>query len=147
MIYCEEVISIMSTQTAKLGFKESATCGDKKKHTRGKRSRSDISLGPNEQRVLLALRNIGHETYGSKINAHIEIRTGEPMKIGALYGTLDRLYEKGFIAHSDPPKPESNSRIRKNRQYFRLTGKGVAALEKSLEIIDLLRSDISASPA
>ena len=135
----------MSTLTAKMSNESAISCGnEKKKHVRGIRSRNENSLGPNEKLVLLALRNIGHESYGSKINDEIKSRIGEPMKVGALYGTLDRLHRKGFVSHAkEDISTQSKNAPRKNRQYFKLTGKGVDALDYSLRIIDLMRLESS----
>lgn len=138
----------MSTLTAKMSNETAISCGNEnKKDVRGIRSRNENSLGPNEKLVLLALRNIGHESYGSRINDEIKSRIGEPMKVGALYGTLDRLHRKGFVSHVDSASICSKSSPNTSkRQYFKLTGKGVSALEYSLRIIDLMRFDASPVP-
>lgn len=64
--------------------------------------------------VMLAVARLGAgEAYGVTIRQEIEGRTGRPVSIGAVYATLGRLHDKGFVsfAFSDPdPVPGGRSR-------------------------------------
>src|SRR5512134_3865792 len=55
------------------------------------------SLGEFEQLVLLALLQIGEETYGVPIVEEIERRTGRGVSRAAVYVALRRLEQKGLV--------------------------------------------------
>ena len=61
-------------------------------------------LGEFEQIVLLAVLRLGEDAYGVPIRLEIERRTGRALTVGALYRTLDRLEDKGYVTSwfSDP---------------------------------------------
>jgi DNA-binding PadR family transcriptional regulator len=45
----------------------------------------------------LALLRLGERTYGITVRQEIETRTRREVSIGAIYATLARLAEKGFV--------------------------------------------------
>ena len=55
-------------------------------------------LGEFELLVLLATLRQGEEPYANRIREDLEARSGRNVSRGALYHTLDRLEQKGFIA-------------------------------------------------
>jgi DNA-binding PadR family transcriptional regulator len=82
-------------------------------------------LGEFEQLVLLAVMRV-ENAYGVPIRQEIEQRTGRSAAIGAVYATLDRLEEKGFVrSWSGEATGERGGRAKK---HFAATGAGVAAL-------------------
>ncbi|HWE53461.1 MAG TPA: PadR family transcriptional regulator [Bryobacteraceae bacterium] len=54
-------------------------------------------LGEFEYLLLTAAARLGEDAYGAGIRQEIEIATGAPCSIGALYTTLDRLEAKGLV--------------------------------------------------
>ncbi len=86
-------------------------------------------LGEFEQIVLLAILRLGREAYGVPIRVDIEQRTGRAVTVGALYRTLDRLEDKGYIssAFSDPT-PERGGR---SKRYFTVRPRGLRTLRAS----------------
>jgi PadR family transcriptional regulator, regulatory protein PadR len=90
-------------------------------------------LGEFEQIVLLAIVRLGDEAYGVPIKQDIEQRTGRALTVGALYRTLDRLEEKGYVssAFSDPT-PERGGR---SKRYFRIKPLGLRTLRASREAL------------
>lgn len=84
------------------------------------------SLGEFELLVMLAVLHGGSEAYGVTILQTIEERTGRPVARGALYLTLERLVEKGFLKArmADP------SRVRANRprKYYKVQRAGLVAI-------------------
>ena len=84
-------------------------------------------LGDFEQLVLLAVLRLGHQAYGVAIRREIEQRTERAVSRGAVYITLDRLEEKGFLssARADEPAPRSGQA----RRYYRVEPEGLAALQ------------------
>ncbi len=55
-------------------------------------------LGEFEQFILLAVLRLNKQAYGVPIRQEIEDRTGRSAAIGAVYATLDRLEQKGFVS-------------------------------------------------
>jgi PadR family transcriptional regulator, regulatory protein PadR len=90
-------------------------------------------LGEFEQIVLLAILRLGNEAYGVPIRQDIEQRTGRALTVGALYRTLDRLEEKGYVssAFSDPT-PERGGR---SKRYFKIKPLGLRTLRASREAL------------
>jgi len=58
---------------------------------------SPAPLGEFEQLVLLAVMRLRGEAYAVPIRQEIEDRTSRSVARGALYVTLDRLEEKGYL--------------------------------------------------
>jgi PadR family transcriptional regulator, regulatory protein PadR len=90
-------------------------------------------LGEFEQIVLLAILRLGDDAYGVPIRLEIEQRTGRSVTVGALYRTLDRLQDKGYVssAFSDPT-PERGGR---SKRYFTVQPLGVRTLRDSREAL------------
>ena len=83
-------------------------------------------LGEFEQMVLLAIVHLEGEAYGVPIVEEIERRTGRSVARAAVYVTLRRLEEKGFVSSwMSDPTPERGG---KGRRYVRLEAAGAAAL-------------------
>ena len=93
-------------------------------------------LGEFEQIVLLAILRLGQEAYGVPIRLDIEQRTGRTVTVGALYRTLDRLEDKGYISSvfSDPI-PERGGR---SKRYFTVRPRGLRTLRASREALSAM---------
>jgi DNA-binding PadR family transcriptional regulator len=90
-------------------------------------------LGEFEQLTLLAIWRLGREAYGTTIREEIEQATSRPIAIGALYTTLDRLQQKGFVdSELGEATPERGGRA---KRFFTVTPKGGEAMRKSLKAI------------
>jgi DNA-binding PadR family transcriptional regulator len=90
-------------------------------------------LGEFEQIVLLAILRLGEEAYGVPIRLDIEQRTGRSLTVGALYRTLDRLEDKGYVASAfSDPTPERGGR---SRRYFTVKPLGLRTLRASREAL------------
>jgi PadR family transcriptional regulator PadR len=86
-------------------------------------------LGEFETIVLLAILKIGRDAYGVSIFEAIEEVTGRRVSTGALYTTLQRLEDKGFISsRMGEATPERGGRAKK---YFEVSKAGREALAKS----------------
>ena len=57
-------------------------------------------LGEFEEFTLLAVRALGDLTYAVPVQEYVEKVTGRPVSLGAIYGALARLEEKGFLRSS-----------------------------------------------
>jgi PadR family transcriptional regulator PadR len=93
-------------------------------------------LGEFEQIVLLAILRLGQEAYGVPIRLDIEQRTGRAVTVGALYRTLDRLEDKGYISSvfSDPI-PERGGR---SKRYFTVRPRGLRTLRASRQALSAM---------
>jgi DNA-binding PadR family transcriptional regulator len=89
-------------------------------------------LGEFEQLVVLSLLRLDNEGYGMLVRRELEQTTGREVTIGAVYGTLDRLEEKGLVSSwRSEPDPVRGGR---SRRYFRVEPEGEAALARAREM-------------
>ena len=56
-----------------------------------------VFLGEFEQLVLLALLKVQDEPYALRLREELTSLAGRPVSRGALYRTLDRLEQKGYV--------------------------------------------------
>jgi PadR family transcriptional regulator, regulatory protein PadR len=85
-----------------------------------------LSLGEFEQIVMLAILRLRDGAYGVSIRAEIMKRTDREPSPGALYLTLDRLEEKGFVSSRlGDPTPQRGGRA---KRYFSVTKAGAEAV-------------------
>ncbi len=87
-------------------------------------------LGEFEQMVLLAILRLRENAYGMTIRREIEERAGRPTSIGAVYLTLDRMEQKGFIqSNLGEATPERGGRA---KRFFNVNPSGREVLDQSL---------------
>lgn len=99
-----------------------------------------MNLGLLEQQILLAILRLHPEGYGVTIRDEIKKRTEREYSFGAIYASLDRLEEKGFLKSKEgEPTADRGGR---RKMYFTLTTPGQATLEQSLRAIDSLRKGV-----
>lgn len=91
-------------------------------------------LGEFEQLVLLAVARLEDGAYGMSIRREIEANSRRHVAIGAVYSTLERLRDKGYVRgrKGDAP-PERDGRARK---FFALTNDGITVLEEARALQD-----------
>ena len=91
-------------------------------------------LNETEQLVLLALARLGDSAYGVTVRQEIEVRSGTPVSIAAVYAALARLEQRGLAAAwLSEPTPQRGGRARK---HFRLTPDGASALTSARRAMD-----------
>jgi len=87
------------------------------------------SLGSLELAALLAVARLGHNAYGLAVRGDLAERTGRDYSVGAVYTTLQRLEDKGFVtSRASAPLPVRGGR---SRRQFTLTGAGSRALREA----------------
>ena len=88
------------------------------------------SLGQFEQLVLTAVLLLSEDAYGVSIHAKVKELTGpKSIALGAVYVTLDRLEDKGFLASwLSEPTAERGGRA---KRCYRLEALGERALQES----------------
>jgi DNA-binding PadR family transcriptional regulator len=93
---------------------------------------SSPNLGEFEQVVLLAAlcaKEGGGEAYGVTVHAELERRTQRRVARGAVYMTLDRLEQKGFVtSYTTEPIAARGGRA---RRCYEVTKPAIAALRSS----------------
>ncbi len=91
-------------------------------------------LGEFEQMVLLAIAHLRDDAYGIPIVEEIERRTGRDVARAAVYVTLRRLEEKGYVSSwLGEPTPERGG---KGRRYVKIESAGRRALRESRQLAD-----------
>jgi DNA-binding PadR family transcriptional regulator len=86
-------------------------------------------LGEFEQMVLLAIAHLRGEAYGIPIVEEIERRTGRSVARAAVYITLRRLEDKGFVSSwMGEPTAERGG---KARRHVKLEAEGAKALREA----------------
>src|SRR3984885_4460391 len=98
-------------------------------------------IGEVEQLVLLAMLRLGDGAYAVPIRALVAQETGITLSRGAVYVTLERLEEKGYVTSwfTDPIAVRGG----KARRMFRLKPAGLAAMRISKDAVDRLAAGTS----
>jgi len=92
------------------------------------------ALGEFEQMVLLAIAHLRDDAYANPIVDEIERRTGRTVARAAVYITLRRLEDKGFVSSwMGDPLPERGG---KPRRYVKLKAAGAKALREARTTAD-----------
>ncbi|MGE0814166.1 MAG: PadR family transcriptional regulator [Vicinamibacterales bacterium] len=90
----------------------------------------DAILGEFEQTVLLAVLHAGTAAYGIPVWREIETRAGRRTSLAAVYKTLDRLEQKGYVrSRVGEPSAERGGRA---RRLYAVSAAGLRALRGSL---------------
>ena len=86
-------------------------------------------LGEFEQLILLGVLRLGEDAYGVAIRRAIEEATGRNIAAGAVYTTLARLENRGFVTSrlGDTAAERSGQR----RKYYRVEPEGAVALYRA----------------
>ena len=107
---------------------------------RGQRMTKRDYLGHFEQMVLFALIRLGSNAYGVTIRQVIESRTGRTTAIGAVYATLERLEQKGFVSSRwGEPSPERGGRA---KRFYSIRAPGQRALREALAATDAMAEGV-----
>jgi len=84
------------------------------------------TLGTLELAALLAVVRLGDDAYGLAVRHDLTQRTGRELSVGAVYTTLQRLEDKGFLrSRASAPLPVRGGR---SRRHYSLTGAGARAI-------------------
>jgi PadR family transcriptional regulator PadR len=101
-------------------------------------------LGEFEHIVLLALLRLDDRAYGVTVRQEIQKRIGRDVSIGAVYATLERLQTKGYVkSFTGNPTPERGGRA---KRFFRITGKGLAAVNRSQRALVSMTEGLTLAP-
>jgi DNA-binding PadR family transcriptional regulator len=79
-------------------------------------------LGTFEQAVLLAVLRLGEDAYGRAILRQVQVSLARDVAAGAIYTTLDRLEQRGFVASK--LAPGTAIRGGRARRYYMIAAAG-----------------------
>ncbi len=102
-----------------------------------------LSLGAFEELVLLAIGVLEDNAYGATIKFELEDQLKKSISLGALYGSLQRLEEKGWVTSRVGGITEKQGGRRK--QYFDITKDGIQVIKEAKELRNDLFNRIPAS--
>ena len=86
-------------------------------------------LGEFEQFVLLSILRLDDTAYGVSIRAEITEHSGRNVAPGALYTTLQRLEDKGFVtSRLGDPTPERGGRA---KRYYKVSAAGLKTVKRA----------------
>ncbi len=91
------------------------------------------TIGRLEQLVLLGVLQLADEAYALRLRDELKRMAGHPVSRGALYRTLDRLEQKGFIEwETETAIPRRGGHPRRR---FNVTTAGIHALRASRQTL------------
>ena len=102
------------------------------------------SLGEFEELVLLAVASLADEAYAVSIQQLIESEAGRSASMGAVYSSLERLEEKGFLRSR--LGSVTHERGGRRKRFYRITGSGQAAMIQARESREKLWKGINLRP-
>jgi PadR family transcriptional regulator PadR len=100
-----------------------------------------VFLGEFEQLVLLALLKIADEPHAIGLREELDRLSGRSVSRGALYRTLDRLEQKGYVSSS--MEAGGLERRGHRRRLFGVTETGLAQLRASRETLMGIWQDVA----
>jgi DNA-binding PadR family transcriptional regulator len=98
------------------------------------------ALGEFEQLVLLAVLQLSEHAHAARVRERISEVADRKVTRGALYATLDRLVDKGYVDWQVEDATPERGGIPRRR--FRVTDPGVAALRRSYTALRALASGL-----
>ena len=93
-----------------------------------------------DELVLLAVWRLQENAYGVPIRKYIIRKTNTDWSVGAIYDSLERLTEWGYLeASQSDPTPERGGR---SKRFFKLTQEGSAALAQIKRVQESMWEDL-----
>ncbi len=91
-------------------------------------------LGEFEEFTLLAVRALGDHTYAVPVQQFLEQTTGRDVSLGAVYASLNRLENKGYLRSSmGDATPQRGG---KQKRLFEVTALGLRTLKNLRQVRD-----------
>lgn len=98
-------------------------------------------LGEFELLVMLAVLRLGTNGYGMTIRREIEDVAKRSASLGAVYTTLERLEDKGFLSSAVGETTEE--RGGRAKKYFKVTASGATAVKSSLKSTEAMKAGLA----
>jgi PadR family transcriptional regulator PadR len=94
---------------------------------------SNETLGQFEQLILTSVLLLGENAYGATVHEKVEdLANGKSYSIGAIYTTLDRLEQKGYV--KSWYGGSTNERGGRTKRYFEIQAAGQRALREARSV-------------
>ena len=94
-------------------------------------------LGEFELLVMLAVLRLGKTAYGMTIRKEILDVACRTASLGAVYTTLERLEDKGFLSSAVGETTEE--RGGRAKKYFKVTSSGAKAIDRSIKSTEAMK--------
>jgi len=94
-----------------------------------------------EELILLSVLKLGDNAYGTTIYKYIKEVTGKKLSLGGVYFPLDRLTQRGYLNSYTAQATQERRGL--SKRYYRLTQKGITALNEIHRVNSILWSDFS----
>ncbi|NGP77667.1 hypothetical protein G3570_13550 [Balneolaceae bacterium YR4-1] len=93
-----------------------------------------------EELLLLSVWRLQEDAYGLEIRQHLSELLGKDFSVGSVYVPLKRLKKRGYLTtwDSDP----TDERGGRSKRFFKLTSKGVNALQQVKTVQEQTWSDL-----
>lgn len=98
-------------------------------------------LGEFELLVMLAVLRLGTNAYGMTIRREIVDVAERSASLGAVYTTLERLEDKGFL--SSAIGETTRERGGRAKKYFKVSASGAGAVKRSLKSTEAMKSGLA----
>ncbi|HKL18111.1 MAG TPA: helix-turn-helix transcriptional regulator [Halalkalibaculum sp.] len=93
-----------------------------------------------EELLLLSVWRLQEDAYGLEIRQHLSEMLGRDLSVGSVYIPLKRLKKRGYLtAWDSEPTDERGGRT---KRFFKLTSKGVGALQEVKSVQEQSWSDL-----
>jgi len=93
-----------------------------------------------DEMVLLSVWRLRENAYGVTIRKHIIDMTETDWSVGAIYDSLERLYDWGYLkSFQADPTPERGGR---SKRFFKLTEDGLQSLAKVKKVQESMWLDL-----
>ncbi len=92
-----------------------------------------------EELILLSVLKLGDNAYGTTLYKYIKEVTGKKLSLGGVYFPLDRLTQRGYLTSFTATATQERRGL--SKRYYRLTQKGVSALNEIQRVNNILWAD------
>lgn len=93
-----------------------------------------------EELILLSVWRLQEEAYGLQIRTYLSELLDHELSVGAVYVPLKRLKKRGYLSSWDSEPTEE--RGGRSKRFFKLTEKGVGALQQVRTVQETAWSDL-----
>ena len=93
-----------------------------------------------EELILLSVWKLQEEAYGLQIRTYLSELLDHEFSVGAVYVPLKRLKKRGYLSSWDSEPTEE--RGGRSKRFFKLTEKGVGALQQVKTVHETAWSDL-----
>ena len=89
-----------------------------------------------EELILISVKRLGEEAYGTTVYKFIRDNTGKNLSLGGVYFPLDRLVKKGYLRAFIGETTQSRRGL--SKRYYKLTSLGEEALHEIHRIHEVM---------